>query len=495
MALGLFSSRWVLHALGAVDYGLMSLVGTIIVFLSFLNNVTANSVGRFFSLAIGKDDKEETNKWFNVALLVHTVFPIVLILIGWPIGEWTIHNFFNIPDERINTAIWVYRFSLISGFFGMATAPFIGMFTAKQRIYELSIFGILQVLLMFLLSYSLTYYEGDAWLLYSGGTVLIGVLTCAVQALRAQYLFAECKIDLKRALDTLKIKSLFSFAGWQLFGSFGALLRGHGTSILLNKYFNPISFPHVNASYSIGNSISGYTYTLSAALLGAITPEILASEGRGNRQKMLSQANRASKFGVMLMILFAVPLLIEMEYVLELWLKSPPLLASTFCRGILIMMIIDQLTYGQMVAVNAVGKIAGYQMMLGGFIILTLPIAWIFLVYGYGPTSVCLAFIITAVMLTIGRVIWAKYLTGLSPEKWVRQVFKPCMIVIIIGIAAGYSIKRFSGEESIIRLAEVIAVTFVSWVFLGWFLVADDDEKLYLKHKFLFIIDKMRLMP
>ena len=476
-ALGLFSSRWVLQALGEVDYGLMGVIGAVIIFITFFGGITSNACARFFAYSIGRGNQEEVNSWFNTALSVHIVLPIILIVFGYPIGIWAIKQFLSIPHDRLNTAIGVFRLSMVSVCTVMCFAPYFGMFTAKQRIYEISIWGVFQAICSFILAYMLTLYDGDSWFLYSGGSVGIVVVLGGCQVLRARHLFPECRIIFSKWWDLSKLKELFSFSGWQLFGGIGAILRGQGTALLLNKYFDPSYFPNVNAAYGVGNNVSSQTQALSSAMMGAFTPEITASEGRGNREQMLIHANRASKFGTMLVLLFAIPFVLEIDYILALWLKKPPELAGMFCVLILFQFIIERLTTGQMMAVNAVGKIAGYQAMLGGFLILTLPVAWLFLALGFTATSVGWAFILTTIMLSVGRVIWAKYLVELSPKKWVKDVFFPCVLVAIIGFGFGSSIQRLSGGPSFFRLCYVVVGTFISFILMGWFIAFNKSER------------------
>lgn len=481
MALGLFSSRWVLQSLGSVDYGLMAIVGGLILFVTFLNGIMAGSCSRFFALSVGSGDSIETNKWFNTALSIHTVLPAILILAGWPAGEWAIGEFLNIPLERLVTARWVFRFSLISAFCGMCSAPYMAMYIAKQNIAELSLWGIANTITNFCFVYWLTTYKGDAWLVYAGWTVGISILFGTGQAFRAHLIFPECRVSFPRWYERKRLRQVFIFSGWQLFGGVGAILRNQGIAILLNKYFSPVTFPQVNASYSIGNAVSGYTQTLSNAFLGALAPEITACEGRGDRQRMLHQSNRASKFGTYLVILLAIPVFLEGDVLLQLWLKTTPTYARTFCVFTLSYFLIDNLTYGQMIAVSARGKIAGYQMMLGAFIILTLPLAWLFLALGYNPTSVGWAFIITTGLLSSGRVIWAKYLVGASPRNWVKSVLIPCLTVVLLGLALGKGsmllASRLGVPAGFLRLCLTTTTTTLSSLLLGWVVIMDETER------------------
>lgn len=492
LALGLFSSRWILLALGPVDYGLMGVVGAVIVFVTFLKSMTAAACARFFAFSIGKGDSDETNTWFNTALFVHIVLPLLFVLIGWPVGEWLIRHFLNVPCQRLPTALWVFRLSLVAALTTMVFTPYIGMFTAKQRIYEMSIWGILQAIGTFTLAYLLTLYRGDAWLLYSVGTVSFTIMIGTCQVLRARQLFSECRICVDKLWSRSHLGAMITFTGWQFFGGVGGMLRGQGIAILLNKYFTPLHFPDVNAAYSVGNNVSTCTQTLSSSLLGALAPEITASEGRGDRQRMLSQANRASKFGSVLVMVFAIPLIVEIRYVLDIWLKHPPKLAASFCVIMLFTFLIDKVSFGQMISVAARGKIAGYQAMIGGFLILTLPLAWMFLAFGCSAISVGWACIITICMMSAGRVLWAKYLVGASPRKWLTDVFLPCMIVLACGLAVGFGVQKMCGGESLARLCAVTGATSVSWVVLGWSVVLDAEEKAFFVRNAVRVLKRMK---
>lgn len=481
IALGLFSSRWVLQALGPVDYGLMGVVGSVITFITFFNGVMAGSCARFFALSVGEGDIEKTNQWFNSALLIHIVIPLCLIMFGLPIGECVIRFFLNIPPERLLTSVWVFRLSLIAAFFSMVATPYLGMYTAKQHIYEVSFFALIYTLMHFTLSYSMTLYKGDPWMFFSIGVVVLSSVISFIQIVRAIYRFPECKLVWKYWGNTERIKKVFSFTGWMLFGTLGGLLRNQGSAIVLNKFFNPINYPQANASYSIGNIVSSQANTLSIALLAAFSPEITSREGQGNRNSMLLLANQASKFGTLLLCLVAVPLFVETEYILKIWLKVPPCYSSAFCRLALCVLLLDQITYGHMVAVAAVGKVAWYQITLGGIILLTLPLAWLILKAGYSPPSIIWAFIMTSAFATIGRVFWANYLIGAKPSLWIKDVLIPCATVICLTTLIGFFIKNIIKSESFSRLVLVSFISVLGWAILVWSFALNSLEKEYIR--------------
>ena len=50
LVIGLFCGRWTLMALGKVDYGLLGLIGGLTAFISFINQLMASSIGRYFAV-------------------------------------------------------------------------------------------------------------------------------------------------------------------------------------------------------------------------------------------------------------------------------------------------------------------------------------------------------------------------------------------------------------------------------------------------------------
>jgi O-antigen/teichoic acid export membrane protein len=471
-ALGLFSLRWVLGALGPSDFGLFSVVGSIITFIVFLNGVMAGSAARHFAYSIGEGDSEKVNQWFNAAFSIHLILPIVLILVGWPIGEYCITRVLTIPPDRIVTSLWVFRISLISAFFSMVTIPFSAMFTAKQHITTLAVWGTLQSMLSFLFAFLLTRMSGDRLFIYAIGTVAITTFIQLGLSVQALIVFCECRIRRTQLFDRERFKKISSFAAWSFIGVFGTVLRNQGTPILLNIFFGPIA----NAAFGIANSVTAQGMTLSSAMAGAFSPEITAREGRGDRKQMLDIALRMCKFSTLPVMLFAIPLITEIDYVLKLWLHDVPPYAATLCQLMLIMFLIDQLTVGYMSAVNAKGKIAAYQATLGSILVLTLPLAWVFLKVGYPPTGVGFAFVINMFLVSLGRVFWGRHLLGMPVQKWLTQVVLPCVTVGVTSTLMALAPLCWL-SSSFTRFCLVVAASAMATILAGWFIALNAGER------------------
>lgn len=486
MFLGLFTARWILMALGKSDFGLYGVVGGLAVFIGIFNHLLAIAVARFYAVSIGEAKRfasaeeglEHCRQWFNTALLVHTVIPVTLIAIGYPIGIWAIENFLTIPVDRICDCRWVFRCVCFTTFVGMVSVPFSAMYGAKQYIAELTVYSLAQTVLTFCFVYYMVEHPGT-WLVgYAAGVMIIAVIPQMLIAARAFCAFPECKIRLAYCWSVSRLKKLGYYAVWQVFGGLGAVLRAQGLAIVINKYFGA----SVNASMTLANQVSGQTITLVASLQGAFQPAVATAYGEGDLDRVHKLSYAACKFGLLMMLLFIIPLTFELQEVLRIWLKTPPPYTTGLCICVLIMLLVDKSALGQMLAVQAKGKIALYQAVLGGCIVLTLPVAWGAVALGYGVYSVGISMVFTMMLCAWGRVIFAHFLVGMSARIWLFKVMLPVISVSIVSCVAAY-VPRLFMSSCFLRVC--ITTIFAESVFLplSWFFVLNREERSYASNR------------
>ena len=486
---GLFISRWVLAALGKTDFGLYGVVGGMTVFITFLNGLLSIATGRFYAFAEGQALKsaseghaeaglDECRKWFSTAVLVHTVVPFILIILGYPLGMYAVENWLTIPLDRLDACRWVFRFVCISCFVGMINVPFQAMYTAKQYIAELTIYGIAATTANVFFMYFMVTHPGDWLARYALWMCLVSVVPQMIICLRATKVFPECQFRLSYAWNKGRVSELSSFAFWQAFGGLGAIFRGQGIQILVNKYFGPA----YNASMSIANQVAAQSQTLSGAMQGAFAPAITTACGAGRYDEMRALAYRTCKFGMLLALIFVLPLALELRTVLNLWLVDPPPYTAELCWCILLMDIIDKSASGHMLAVAAKGKIAAYQTFLGGSLILTLPLAWFLVAKGFGFVSIGWAMVLTMMMCSWGRVWFARKLVGMSARYWLFKIMLPVGFVVGVVGAAGY-LPHFVLTSGLPRIFVTTIVCEVLLLPLAWFVLLDSSERLYLTNR------------
>jgi O-antigen/teichoic acid export membrane protein len=360
----------------------------------------------------------------------------------------------------------------------MINVPFNAMYTAKQYIAELTIYSFIQTTANAGFIYFMVTHPGDWLAKYALWMCVLAVVPQIIICLRAVKIFPECQFNLKYAWNRVFIKQLTSYALWYAFGCVGGISRGQGIQILINKYFGP----SINASMSIANQVSAQTQTLASALQGAFSPAITTACGAGEYDKMRSLAFRTCKFGMLLGLIFILPLSLELDEILRIWLKKPPLYTKELCWPILAAALIDKSTSGHMLAVSAKGKIAVYQAFLGTVLILTLPVAWIFIKFGCGAVSIGWGILLCTSVCALGRVWFARSLVDMSARHWFFKFLCPVLMIILITGLFGYS-TRFFMDSGLFRILVTTSLCGLVLLPLSWFILLDVSERQFLVDK------------
>ncbi len=475
----LFSARWILEGLGQVDMGLFGLVGSLIALITFLNGGLAISTSRFYAYSIGQGEKnpttginDELQGWFNSAFSLYLILPVIFVVIGWPVGEYIIHNYLNIPPDRLGACSVVFRLSLLNLFVQLSSVPFLAMYAAHQQFGSLSLFAILRSILNLIAAYIILHIQSDRLVAFSICMVASDVSLQLIQVARASTIFPECRPSLALMYNKPKLRRFFAYSGWKLFGASCVAFRDQGSPMIINLMFGPA----MNATYTIANRLSVQANTLSDALSRAFSPGLFAAEGRGDREGMLKMAMQVCRYGSLLVLLFSIPLILEAEMVLKLWLKNPPAYCAEICQYLLIILIADRMTTGPMLAVNAYGKIAAYEIVQGTAIILTLPLMWLFARNGIGPTAIGLALLFSSIIYFIGRLVFCRILLGFSIVGWCREVFLPLSLVMIPSTMLGILTKAHIAPG----LLQILLTSFIvvsSLLALSFFFVLKPLER------------------
>ena len=471
-------------ALGEVDYGLMGVVGGLVVFMTYLNGILNGAIGRYYAISVGAQQQEKESgldacrMWFTTAVAINTVIPTILIIIGYPLGAWAVENFLTIPPDRIHACVWVWRFVCASCFVSMITLPLSAMYGAKQYIAELTIYSFVTTTLNACFLYYMVTHPSVWMTKYAFWQCLLGLLPQFIIAIRAYYIFPECRIIPKHLKCWDNIKKLSNYAFWNAWGTLGAVLREQGDAILLNKYFGP----RINAGFAVGSGLSGHTNMLSGSMIGAFSPAIFNAWGAGDYDLARRLAYRTCKIGTLFILVFAIPLALEVDEVLLLWLKNPPNFAAGFCLYVLAMNVIDKLAVGHMLVVNANGKVAMYQAFLGTSLVLTLPIAWALLALGVSPYAVGMAMVATMCFCATGRVWFARTLVGMSSIYWLKRIVLPIAVLILLTGALGW-LPRVFMVPSFWRVCITTVVVEVALIPFSWYLILDASERDFILSK------------
>lgn len=480
LVIGLFCGRWTLMALGEVDYGLLGVVGGMAAFVAFFNGIMASGVGRFYAICVGKyqgDSRlglEKCREWFSTAVAIHTILPIVLVLIGYPIGAFVVRHCLSIPPERLFACLWVWRFSCISCFISMASVPYHAMYEAQQDIAELTIYSFVTTTLNVFFMYFAVTHPGE-WLVgISFWICLLTSLPALIISFRAFRKYPECRFRLASVNCMDRVKRMLAYSGWFVIGNAAQLLRDQGMGILVNLYYGP----RVNAAQGVGGTLSNHCSTLSASLTGAFWPVITTAYGAGDMDRVREYVYRVSRLATIFVMIFALPLILEIDEVLVLWLKNPPCWAAGLCICSLIGLILDKTSFGYAIAAHACEKIAKYQMAVGGINLLAIPLALLGIYADYNVYWIGAVVAFMCLLVACMRVLIARRMFAVSGRYWLFHIVLPLLVVSAAAGGVGL-VPRLLLSAGFVRV--LITLTTMEFVLLPsiWFVVFSPDERAF----------------
>jgi O-antigen/teichoic acid export membrane protein len=469
--ISLFSTRLILNALGVEDYGIFNLIGGVISMLTFINGAMIIATQRYLSIYMGAGDMSKLKSVFSSSVILHFVISLLIVIILEVAGLFLFDGGLNIPLDRIGTAKIIFHFMVISTFFTINAVPYDAAINSHENMLFDALLGILESVLKLGIAIWLIYSGFDKLILYGLMTALLTILIRIIKSIYCTKKYEECQIRFFSNIDIGLLKEMLAFAGWNLFGLFSSVLKSQGLAILLNLFFGIV----VNAAYGIANTVNANIRAFSSNMIRAIMPQITKSEGGGDRKRMLRLSVFASKMSFFLLAFFAIPIIIEMPFVLTLWLKTVPENAVIFCQLILVISLMYQMTVGMMVAITSVGNIKVFQIVVGAVEIFNLPVAYALVKVGLPAYSVFLGLIFLELIAGGLRIWFAKKVTGLDIKVFLYETLLSSVLTVAIASILAFLLQLLM-QESFLRLLGVGFVSTLTLLVVGKYIAMTADE-------------------
>lgn len=422
---GLFTTRYALQALGANDFGIFSVVGGVISLITIINTIMLSTSMRFISVAIGKGDNAATNKVFNVSLSIHVFIALLMSCLAMPAGQWYIINFVNFEGD-INLVIQVFNISIIGSVISFIGTPYEGLLTAKEKFVVLSsahvLFSLIKVFVAYLL---ITHFE-DKLYVY---TLTVTICTCAPTLIYMLYCHSKWQTltRWKIVKDKTLYKEILLFSRWVGFGAIAQVGQAQGAALLVNAFFNTV----MNTAQGIALSIKGLIMMVAQNLTRSISPQITKSYVAGNHDRCQMLIATSSKLSFLVMLAISVPFMVDVDFILNLWLGSIPEYASHFVYLMIVEGLISTFNMGLAEAIFANGNIKNYQLLVNSNILLSIVVAYFVLRTGVPAYSLYYVYICFAIINTIVRQVIMHKTLGYDNMYLVKKSYLPSILVVL----------------------------------------------------------------
>ncbi len=480
-----YSVNLILKYLGFEDYGIYTLIVGVVSMLSFINNSLVITTQRYLSFYHGAEEKSKLKIIFENSLFIHIILGFLILGIIEFVGLFLFDGFLNITENRIYAAKIVFHIVATILCITFITTPFRALYIARENIVYVSIVDVLDGMMKVIFALLLSVITFDRLIAYAIGLLFIALFNLFAYSAFALIKYEECNINWKFKINKSYILELSNFATWTLYSTMCIVGRTQGIAILLNRFLGTI----INASYGLALQVSSAINFVSTSFLNAINPQITKAEGCGNREQMLNLAFKACKFSFLILAMVVVPVIFEMETLLNLWLDKVPEYAVLFCQVVLIGSLLDQLTIGLGSANQAIGNIKNYSLVVNTVKLITLLSLWICIKLGLSIELAIWNYAIFEFICAMIRIPFLKITSGMSIKSYFNSVLIRVVLSIISIVFTCYIIKIFITSEYRIILTFLLGnAVFALVAFCSAF---SKTEKTQMRNLFVNIINKI----
>lgn len=477
--ISLYTSRAVLLALGVEDFGIWNVVAGVVAMFAFLESSMSGATSRYISFELGKGDAKSIKKTFGSSVVVHLIVGLVIFFLAETLGYYFLNSKLDIPENRVGTVRFIYHCAVFSSMMSILKVSFVALIMASEKMKIFSLIEIVYSLLKLLIVIALNYVEWDKLATYGVMTLVVNMIVLLTYVIVCYVKFGFLRLFFEKKT----IKNLLSFSGWDLFSNASVMARSQGVNMLLNMFFGVA----MNAASGIALQVQGVVLIFGRNLFDAARPRIIKDFSNGFHDEMVKLIYKTSQYTTLILLLLSIPLFVEIEYVLKLWLNVVPDYAPSFCRLVLLFNLVANIFFPVTIGIHATGEIKAISCISGILYLLVIPLTYLGYSHGLSP-QIAYIFNLSAalVALFVNIFIFEKKSPFFSACRFLLSVVLKCAA---IGVGA-FFVAHFvclMMQSSYLRL---FAVSFVSTIFLvvsSWFTLFDGTDRLYVMKKIRFI--------
>lgn len=471
MVVSLYTSRVVLDVLGVEDYGLYGLVGGVVAMFSFLNSTMAGATSRFLTFEMGRGNQDRLKATFSSALIIHIGIALLVLILAETIGLWFLNNKLIIPEGRMHAAHWVLQFSVISMLVNFTQVPYNAAIIAHEKMDVYAYVELLNVFLKLGIVYLLSIGNIDKLILYAFLVLLVNVLIAFIYRLFCIKNYNETRVWFK--FEKNIIKPMISFSSWELISHLGYTFRTQGINVVLNMFFGV----GINAVVNIATTIQSTLLNFSNNIILAFKPQIIKNYAIGQFSEMAGLVMSGTKLNILLQAIFTIPIIFNIDYILDTWLKNPPEGASTFCCIMLCSNLLASMTQLLNTAIQATGKVKVFSLSQG-IIYIIVPI-FTYFYFSFTDSDPIFAYIIIFISQILSAIITVVILKSLIKSFEVKNyVFLTLKILVVFFIVCILNERIFHREfQSLQQFIFILTLDSMVILSLFYFCIFNSNER------------------
>ena len=476
MFIGLFTSRVVLRELGVEDYGIWNAVGGVVTIFTFVTTAISSAISRYLAYELGRSDREKLRRVFSTGLMVQLLLCLVLAVLVETVGLWMVDAKMVIPEPRAGAARFVLHCSLGVLVLNMLSVPFNAAIIAHERMSAFAYISVGEALLKLLTAVLLGVSAFDKLETYALLMLAVALLVRVTYGIYCRRNFEECGVRPK--FDRPLFREMAGFAGWNFLGSGTNVLNVQGSNLLVNLFFGVA----VNAARGVAAQVELVVKQFATNFLTALNPQITKSWAAGDREYCWSLVAKGAKFAYLAILLFLLPVVLEADMLLRLWLVDVPDGAVLFVRLTMLALLVDMTGNPLLTLQLATGKVRRYYLLTGLLSLLCLPAVWLAFRLGAGAewAYVCLTAVYLAVLAL--RLEFARRDAGFPVGRFLREVMLRLIVLTVLSSVLPLLVRVLMAEGAL-RLVLVCGLSWISVAVCAFGFVLTPGERVLLLRK------------
>lgn len=472
MIISLYTSRVVLKVLGVDDFGIYNVVAGVVAMFAILSQSLSTAISRFLTFELGKNNPNKLKRIFSTALSVQIFMALGLIIICEPIAIWFLNTHLQIPVTRLYAANWVLQCSILIFLINLISVPFNAAIIAHERMSAFAYISLIEGSAKLLIAFLITFSSFDKLITYAILMLLVDLLTKGVYVIYCRKKFAECRY--RFIYDKSLLKEIGSFAGWNFIGNGVWILNTQGINILTNLFFHVKVNAARGVATQVGNAVQQFVNNFTTAL----NPQITKSYAMGEYSYMNKLIFKGAKYSYFLMFFFALPICLETEQILNIWLHKVPEYSIVFVRLTFVASLCTVTADTLVRAMFATGRIKKYQIVVGTIGLMNFPLTYLAFKLGCPPWAAYIVYAVIYFILIFVRLFLVKELITLSAGDYIKNVLLNILFVSTVSSIFPFAIRYFM-PQSMVRLLIVFVLSFISCAASIYFLGLDKSEKAF----------------
>lgn len=475
VGISFYSTRLILANLGVENYGIYNVIGGFVSMFYMVTATMTQAVSRFLTFDLGRGNIAKLQKTFSTSVNILLLMSFVVVLLAETVGLWFVNNKLNIDDSRMLAANWIYQFSVFSFVLEMISVPYGASVISHEKMGTFAFVTIAKVLLTLGIAFVLTISPIDRLVFYGLLVFLVGLAIQAMYWVYCRKNFEECRYSVRIEKDIFK--DMFGFAGWNFLTTCACMLSSQGVNILLNMHFGAF----INAASGVASQINSTVGAFSRNFTKAISPQITKQYSLENYDYAKSLVCKGAKFSFLAFFFIALPCMLEINFILSVWLKEVPPYAGIFVQLVMLNSLVEILVNTSEVLNAATGKIRNYQIIVSSVQIGIVLFSYLAISITDNPILTMAVSNVLYLFVFIPRILSNKPYIGITLKYFYENVLRGLTLMVILTILLS-TVPMVLMSEGWERLITVGFVSTASIVVTAYIFVLSKGEKEKILH-------------